>query len=78
MGEIPHYAGAPLEQTHHALEMVERMVDREEIPDILDSDEKIIGFLRARAVHKYDDPVPSGLTPAYDYGYKLYREVMVT
>ena len=77
--DILHYYLSTLEHTHHALELVEGMVDREEIPDILDSDEKVVGFLYARCVDKYGDPEPffeiHGL--AFREGYDLYRECFV-
>lgn len=79
--EIPHYFCATPEHTHHALELVEAMVDREEIPNILDSDEKVVGFLYARCVHKYGDEMvltPEQSSGAFAEGYNLYREAVVT
>lgn len=77
MREIPHYATATLEQVHHAIEIVERYVSIESMPNILDSDDRVIGFLSARAVDKYGDPVPSEAMKraAFSMGYNLYKEV---
>lgn len=72
--DIPHYAGASLVHTHHALELVERVVSNGTIDDILDSDEKIVGYLYARAKHKYGDGREGWIerNTAFKDGYDLY------
>lgn len=80
--DIPHYAGATLIHTHHALEVVERAVSVGSIPDILDSDEKIVGYLYGRAEVKYGaaeplqtEPLPAWFNPAAKEGYDLYFQL---
>lgn len=77
---IPRYYEATPEHTHHALEIVERLADSVDVPvKALDSDEWVIGFLFARAEHKYGTPAvdkPDWFNDASTQGYDAYYKLV--
>lgn len=80
--DIPHYVGASDYHTHHALEVVERAVSEGRIPNILDSDEQVVGYLYGRAEVKYGSadpldaaPLPEWFGTATKQGYDLYYKL---